>query len=179
MSDDKRINLNYDLGNPFNLDEITLIQKTKENSSFSNKNQVTKKTDNSETKDSFDFKIDESALIKELTNLADQATEQIKEKEQFRIKTEITKQHTKETNKFIVIGAIIVFVVCFSFVFTDIGKSHRRAKRTPYNVARPSDNEFSNGTATGSSYNTYYNQDNFTYSNNINTAQAGFESNPM
>lgn len=156
---DNKINLD-ELGD-FNFNDIDLSGSNGQNNTT---------TDNK--------KAEESKLLNELSDLANQATKNIKQKEQDRKKAEIEKEKVKENNKYIIIGIIVAVLICFTIAFSSCGKHVNRhgGKTTPANKTI---NEFSeNSNQTKTNYNMPSGNNN-SQRNRTTRNQNGFESNPM
>lgn len=154
--------------NKINLDELGDLNFNDIDLSGSNKNNKT--TD--------DKKVEESKLLNELSDLANQATKNIKQKEQERKKAEIEKEKVKENNKYIIIGIIVAVLICFTIAFSSCGKhvTRRGGKTTPANKTI---HEFSgNSNKIKSNYNMPSGNNN-TQRTRSTKNQNGFESNPM
>lgn len=155
--------------NKINLDELGDLNFNDIDLSGSNEKN-NKTTDNN--------KIEESKLLNELSDLANQATKNIKQKEQERIKNEKEKEKVKENNKYIIIGIIVAVLICFTIAFSSCGKHVNRhgGKTTPANKTI---NEFSgNSNQTRTNYNMPSGNSN-TQRTRSTRNQKGFESNPM
>ena len=166
---DNKIDLDKVLSGSINLDDLNLIN---------NPQQKGQNPPNKE--DNISTNAEESNILKEISELANEATEVFKDKEEARKKAAVEKKETKEKQKYIIIGLVLSILICFSFTFSSCGKKrhpHKGGKTTPADAVRQ-DTEFSS------------NQDNSYFSgfdqgsNNVAApaevpTQMGFEANPM
>ncbi len=170
--DDHKINLDKELGGVINLDDLNLINNPN--------NEGSKQNTGAETQTESTQNNEESTILKEISDLANEATEVFKGKEEARKKAVAEQKDKKEKQKYIIIGLILSILLCFSFTFSSCGKKKTRkgGKTTPANAVRQ-DAEFSSNTQ-DNSYLSGFDQG----SNNVAApaeipTQMGFEANPM
>jgi len=171
--DDHKIDLDKELGGVINLDDLNLINNPNKEGPKQNTGaeKQTKSTQNNE----------ESTILKEISDLANEATEVFKGKEEARKKAVAEQKDKKDKQKYIIIGLVLSILLCFSFTFSSCGKKrhhHKGGKTTPANAVRQ-DAEFSSNTQ-DNSYLSGFDQG----SNNVAApaeipTQMGFEANPM
>lgn len=158
---DNKINLDEELDNPFNFDNLDFSEPANSDTS-KNKHQASRQ---------------ESDLLNELNELANKATEKIKNKEAERHKAEAEKAKKKEYNKVIIIGIVLALLICFTVIFSSLGKKvTNNGKRTPSNKTI-SQSEFSSPVNSSMNINSGSNNRTNIPSKPVN--RQGFENNPM
>ncbi|MBQ0104678.1 MAG: hypothetical protein KBT47_01410 [Armatimonadetes bacterium] len=166
MNDDNKINLDQELGDSFlNLEDLN-FNNLKDHDD--NSEQTEHKNSNSQNT--------ETDLLKELNELANEATKKMEKREAERKKAEEDRVKTKEQQKYIIIGLILAVLICFVFAFSSCGKKPKH-KNTPSNRTKTHNNFSSSNT-----------MPDFNTSNTSSSSAAGpvsmpqgsgFETNPM